>query len=233
MGGIRGYYARASTRDSLHNSSLTNMPLSRSKRSKLKAMKPRVKLGLDLDGCVFAFDIGACTALKMHKEPNIEVRESECWDDIKARVSHDSWQWVWNEGCRFAFENAPAYPGVATQLHIIQDIADIIVITHRPRAVADITMKRLAELGIRPVVMYHVPGGNKAELCNYCDAYVDDKPSNVHDLAALGVPVFMPKKPWNFELHHPDPDGREDIRPYTDFEEVTRWVRAKIRSAKV
>lgn len=195
----------------------------------MNAMKPRGRFGLDLDGVVFAFDIGACLALKMHGV-DIDVRESTSWNDIKERVSDDAWKWLWNEGVREAFALAPVYPGVAAEVRQIQDVMDVIVITHRPRSVVDITLKRLGELGFRPNEVHHIQHGDKA-LITRCDAYVDDKPENVLGLAlAHDVPVFMPRKPWNSDYHEPhalNQANETDIRVYDDFREVTQWVRAR------
>jgi hypothetical protein len=197
------------------------------------------KIGVDLDGVVFAFDLGACLALKLHGEP-IEVRESTRWDEIKEYVSADSWQWLWNEGVRDAFNFAPTYPGVPAALREIQTMMDMVIITHRPRNVIDITLRRLAELRLQPVAVHHIQGQDKSLISPDCVAYIDDKPSNVTALAgAHDVPVFMPRKPWNAELHLVGSGmvmGNEtrpfDIRPYDNFNEVTEWVRAQHKNRK-
>ena len=189
--------------------------------------KTRPKFGVDLDGVVFAYDIGACIALKL-RGVDIEVRESYHWNDIQERVSEEDWRWLWNEGSRSCFEHAPAYPGIATQLRSIQDIVDLVIITHRPKGVIDITLRKLADMRLRPVAVHHVQGLDKADVEPDCIGYVDDKVENVLDLASRHeVPVFMPRKPWNRALHDPSDSGYSitmDIRPYDNFEEVTQWL---------
>lgn len=191
--------------------------------------KVRPKFGLDLDGVVFAFDIGACLALKFGRGVDIDVRESTCWNDIKERCSPQDWKWLWDSGVRRAFEYAPIYPGVPTQLRQIQESVDLIVITHRPRKVIDITLRKLADIGLRPVAVHHVQGQDKSHIADDCIGYVDDKVENVIDLATThDVPVFTPRKGWNRLLWDPTPLDEPvgmDIRPYDNFEEITQWVR--------
>jgi hypothetical protein len=185
----------------------------------------RPKLGVDLDGVVFAFDIGACVALKMFRDVDIDVRESSHWNDIQERCSTSDWRWLWNEGTRVAFDLAPAYPNVGTHLRTIQEMMDLVIITHRPRSVIDITLRKLAELRLRPIAVHHVQGYDKAHVAPDCIAYIDDKVENVLNLAdECRVPVFMPKKPWNELLHVADVRGSRDIRPYDDFKEIVQWV---------
>lgn len=181
------------------------------------------RLGLDLDGVVFAFDIGARLALNLHKGTSLQVRESNSWDEIQEQVSRTTWRWLWTDGVRDVFELAPAFPDVVRGVLELQRTMDIVIITHRPDAVADITLRRLGELGIRPREVHHAQYSDKAGVTAPCAVYVDDKPQNVYELTE-GHPdatVFFPKKRWNSELHsieHPQ------IRGYDDFQTVVSWV---------
>ena len=183
------------------------------------------RFGLDLDGCVYEFTVGATTALHLHRNSDVEIRVSDSWDDIRDRVPRSDWHWLWSEGCRLAFEFSPYYPDVMDGLRVMQEFMDIVVITHRPRKVIDITLRKLAEAGLRPQQVHHVQGESKVEIAQQCVGVVDDKVENVEAYAAaLDVPVWMPRRPWNAGYHWPDQEGPADIRPYDDFRDVTLWA---------
>ena len=183
-----------------------------------------MRLGLDLDGCVFCWDRGARLALQMYRGSDIPVRESLCWDEIEQQCEPADWRWTWGEGVRRGYELAPVYPGVVESLHRMQKRGlDIVVITHRPRTVADVTLRRLGELGLWAIEVHHMQDGDKSDIV--CDVYVDDKPENVKTLAKFGT-VFMPRRPYNTELHLA-PWWSGTIRPYDRFTEVEEYIRAQ------
>ena len=203
------------------------LPRVRRESSTVRRVGDRPKLGLDLDGVVFAWDIGACTALRM-RGVNVEVRESTSWGELETRITPQQWKWLWNEGVREAFKLAPVYTGVVPTLRAMQELVDICVVTHRPRAVVDITLQRLAELRLRPTMVLHVQGREKTGLVPDPIAFIDDRQENVEDLVAAGVMTFYPRKPWNTELDETAWLMEDRVQGYDSIEEVLAWLKSQL-----
>lgn len=188
------------------------------------------KLGVDLDGCVYSFDYGCRSQLKLRGN-DIDVRESNHWNEMAEEVSKSEWEWVWNEGCQAVFETAPEYPGMVSMLKRVQSRVDLIIITHRPLRVANVTLRRLGEAGLTPAAVIHCAGSDKSAIASDCIAYIEDRPENVLDLATvLQVPVFMPRRPYNEEYHAPHFGPLDNIHPYDDPKEIESWLMKHLTS---
>jgi 5'(3')-deoxyribonucleotidase len=191
-----------------------------------------VRIGVDIDGVMYEW---SKTARYMLREilPNSPYTkdgplgvESQHWDYIQKHVAPEHWKWLWTEGVRLGlFRHGHMCPGTIEAIRKLSELGDIIVVTHRPAAaVADtlawLSYQRLPLSGIH-ILTNQEPKSSVAK----CDVFIDDKPENCEDLAAIGTAACLMDRPWN---QHSSYSPR--VYSWQDFEEKairTMAVKAK------
>jgi len=191
-----------------------------------RPMKPFV--GVDLDGCLYNWDATARELLQ-NRGVIIPSDPSQYWDQIRDQITEKDWKWLWSSrGARQRlFEDGSSFPDGIGAVRELQDSANIVIVTKRPRDVTPATLRWLADQELLPHTVVHVPpGSHKHEIMPRCATYVEDNPSYAEGLAGnLGVTVHLPRRTWNEELHFSS-DGL--IRPFDRWSEVTQWVKKHI-----
>jgi uncharacterized HAD superfamily protein len=184
--------------------------------------KPKPLLGVDLDGCLYDFDSAARAVLRLHG-CKVDAHVSTYWDSLKDEVGPVAWRWMWeNEHARRdIFRSGPPYQDGIKGVRQLEQIVDIAIITHRPLDVADITLSWLGERKLHPRAVHHAAGMDKSTVAE-CIAYVEDRGDNAVEIAAaMGGPVFVPRRAWNEGL-----EEVEGLRYFERWGEVTKWVRS-------
>lgn len=152
-----------------------------------------MRIGLDIDGVMYQWDK---TARYMLREvlPNspygginsVLHNESEGWNWIQQQVAPEHWKWLWKEGVELGlFRYGHLYPGTIQAVRKLKERGhEVVLITHRPKSAVGDT---LAWLGLMdfPISGLHLLTNQepKSQVMPQCDAYLDDKPENVVDLA--------------------------------------------------
>jgi uncharacterized HAD superfamily protein len=147
----------------------------------------KLRLGLDLDGCLYRWG----------EFPG----ESLDYDWIKNHVTPESWQWLWTEGVEKhgLFRYGSLYKGTRQLLEVLEPLYDSVIITSRPSSAVHDTLEWLSFQKI-PTSEIHVVGVGKpkSQIQPECDVYLDDAVHNCEDLLinTAGL-VVMPDRPWN------------------------------------
>ncbi len=168
-----------------------------------------MKIGLDLDGCVYQWDKTARFMLRNilpdspYKEDPALKRESQYWDYIKAVVDPEHWEWLWTEGIRLGlFRYGHLYPQAVQSIRDLAEEHEIVLITHRPRAAITDTLAWLGLLNL-PLSGLHLLTNQepKSRVQPQCDVYLDDKVDNILDLHrnTKAKMVCLMGQPWNKE----------------------------------
>jgi 5'(3')-deoxyribonucleotidase len=132
-------------------------------------------------------------------------QESTSWEYIKDHIDPEHWDWLWTEGVRLGlFRHGHMYPGTIKAVRDLNDMGDVIIITHRPRAAVLDTMDWLTYHRL-PVAGVHIlTGGEPKSSVKHCDFFIDDKPENCIDmLQHSSTVVAMPTREWNSTFLHP------------------------------
>ena len=182
-------------------------------------------LGCDIDGVLYDFDSAARAILRQYGH-NIPAVESAHWNGLEDEVGFDAWARMWSHSAsrRELFRGGPAYISGVKTCRRLQQIVDLVIITHRPLDVADITMRWLANQKITPRALHFAGGRDKGAVEQRCIGYVEDRADNAREIAeTTGCPVFVPRRPWNVGL---DDDGL--ITYFDDWRVVEKWAKETV-----
>lgn len=189
-------------------------------------MSKRLVVAFDIDGVVFPWCPAAREAFETHRG-YVDLMPSERWDHLKEQVLAKDWTWLWRgSGLKYTFDRTDLhYPGAPSALRKIGAIADLMFVTHRPRAASEFTARWIAAQRCH-FTSLHVLGAHahKSAYTQLADVVVDDKPEVVYDiLENTKAHVFSPRHAYNVELELLN-DPRFHF--YDDIKEVTQWVRS-------
>ncbi len=188
-----------------------------------------LRMGLDLDGCVYPWVETVKLAYKSrgYSGEGWDTPDIPTWDWLleEGGVTKADWRWLWEsqEGLQAAFGAVDsAYPGAIEAVQRISKVTDLAIITHRPRRVAGLTAAFLANHGI-VFDSLHILGGKnpeKSRVQPQADVYIEDKVENVLDLLENtdAYAIYVPRRPWN-------QDGRLEERPGGRVRFFDNWSR--------
>ena len=188
---------------------------------------------VDLDGCVYPFDVAARTLLHLDGNPVALGDIAEKWDHIIEEVGREAWGTVWGKHRQQVMDCAPPYPGSIKALHRIEQKAMLRIVTHRPRDIAYVTMAWLAKYHISPYQLIHCPGEPKSLYAQDAMAFVEDRADNAIEIAANApmCSVWVPKRGWNAQLmESPEYEGLFDgetpplLGFFDDWAKFADWV---------
>lgn len=155
--------------------------------------KPRI--AVDLDGVLYDFGGTLRHLVKWHH--GIEVPVATHWDAYQENVPEHVWDWVWSEGIDLGlFKYGHHIKGSIDGLREIAKYGDLEIVTHRPRAALQDTMRFIADL---PDVFSGVHFLTNAEPKSLlgCDIYIDDAPHVAEDVLVSGKELVLFRQPWN------------------------------------
>lgn len=193
----------------------------------LTSSTKRLRLGIDLDGVTYQWSKTAAWLLNWRF--GLDLGESTHWDYLLDHVSPPQWQWLWSPDedggiGRGLFRHGHVYKGSFEALRELDQLGDIIIITHRPHSAIDDTMSWLAFNRV-PVSTVHVmtDGAPKSSIKPECDLYVDDRASNCIDLAKnTNGTVALWDRPWNRDEQQTLPTDIHIIGSWTQFLELAK-----------
>lgn len=164
------------------------------------------RIGVDVDGVMYKW---GKTARYMLRDvmPNSPYKE-----DPRMKAAHTYWDffrdlnkeandWLWGEGVRLGlFRYGHLFPGTIVAIRQLAEMGEVHLITHRPRVAVNDTLAWVAYLDL-PISGINIlsDGEPKSSVMPHSDVYIDDKPSNVIDLASNtnAKAVIIPDRAWN------------------------------------
>jgi uncharacterized HAD superfamily protein len=157
-----------------------------------------------LDGVIYKWSDTARWLLEW--KFGIEVGESTHWNHILEQTTEEQWKWLWSSEKdggigRGLFRHGNCYKGSFEALKVLDEIGDLVIITHRPKAALKDTMDWISYNDIpAPTVHVMYREEPKSSVKPGCDIYVDDKFENVVDLFenTQGL-VCLWDRPWNHD----------------------------------
>lgn len=187
----------------------------------------RFRIGVDLDGVVYKWSDTARYLLKW--KFGLEIGESLHWDYIVERCTDQQWKWLWEADedggiGRGLFRHGHCYKGSFEALKELDQLGDIVIITHRPKTALTDTLDWLSFQQV-PASTVHVMYREEAKssVKPECGIYVDDKASNVIDLHEnTGGKVVLWNRPWNLAEQKTLSKEIEIINTWNDFIELTK-----------
>lgn len=190
-----------------------------------------MRIGLDIDGVLYEWERTARYMLREvlpdspYKADGPLGQPSTHWNYIKQHVAPEHFKWLWNEGVELGlFRYGHLHKGAVQAVRFLSTIADVSLITSRPRSAMDDTMTWLAHLRL-PITGISTPGPKqpKSSVKPECDVYLDDKPENCEDLAAntKARGVFLLDRPWNHDWR---PSYHCGIRRVYSWQEFHNWA---------
>lgn len=184
-------------------------------------------IGLDCDGVLYRWDEAVWDTLRALRGVERPEYAEDHWFAIRDAMLKDDWHWLWNakEPRRRMFGSGRPYAEGVRAAWELERLGRVVIVTHRPADVMDVTMAWLAAQRIRPHGLLHFGHGDKKwehELS--CATYIDDSAENAVAIAAKGIPVHVPRRPWNREVH----DGSDLILPFDDWSQPLDWIKENL-----
>jgi 5'(3')-deoxyribonucleotidase len=158
----------------------------------------KIRLGLDIDGCLYRWSDTARYLLRTYKDN--DPGESKTWDWIKDHLPREDWMWLWKDGVEKhgLFRYGSIYKGSREFLVNMQPYCDNVIITSRPPTAVQDTMEWLSYQRVPTSEVHIISSGLKSTVLPHCDVYIDDAIHNAEDLIQnTEALVFMPDRPWN------------------------------------
>lgn len=193
-------------------------------------MKPLI--GLDLDGVLYRWTESAADTLHALRGVKVpDYGEDQYWDHIKEYLSKDDWNFLWNsrEARRRCFGSGRPYADGVRAAWELEKLTRVVIMTHRPANVMDVTMAWLSAQGLRPHAVVHIADGDtkwEHEFAPHLKCFIDDNPDNALSISdELGIPTFVPARKYNRSVI---PEA--DIVRFTDWETPLRWVRNNLNA---
>ena len=185
-------------------------------------------VGVDIDGCLYPFDVAARTLLALDGVDVPQGDVAEKWNHLASQVTAEEWESIWAKHRREVMDSAPPYPGSIKALHRMEQIARLVLLTHRPRDVAHATMRWLAKYGINPSMLIHASGESKASYVRemHMLAFIDDRSETVREvIEETDTVVWMPRRGWNEDVQ--TVGQTRSLRFFDDWSDVADWVEIK------
>jgi len=158
----------------------------------------RLRIGLDVDGVLYQFQKTALYMLNSMKGYDLKLEDWTYWNQPKDVVKNNDWQWLWTGGVKLGlFRYGHLYKGAIEGVRALNEIGDVIIITHRPRHAITDTLDWVAYLKL-PITEVHVLSDGQPKSGVKADVYVDDKADNIADYLANtdGLPLLWSRF-WN------------------------------------
>lgn len=198
----------------------------------------RLRFGLDLDG-VLADWHGAVRFLLSHYQ-DLELPPVEqlfrTWDGHLEYITPEQEKWLWTEGIALGvFRHLKVCKGAIEFCRRLDKLADIVIITKRPRLALQDTLDWLSFHRI-PASEVHIlteEGQSKADIS--VDVALDDSPDNILDyLQGRRTLPLLWLRPWNAHLEYlalspGEPFGKRPFYVCRTWEEVL-WVTEQVKA---
>lgn len=163
--------------------------------------KRRLRFGIDVDGVLYQWDKTARYMLRTqfgYPKDGPLGEESTHWNSIQDHVDKKQWQWLWGSGVKQGlFRYGHLYRGSIEALRSLNELGDVVIVTHRPRSAVQDTLDWLSYLRL-PFMEVHLLTNGEPKSSIACDMYVDDKPANIEDFETntKALPLLW-RRGWN------------------------------------
>lgn len=196
--------------------------------------KPRPRIGVDLDGCLYEWDKTARYMLRNIRKVssayhNRLKKESIHWDYIQSNCSKQDWDWLWKEGVELGlFRYGHLVTGAIEALRELSEVADLVVITHRPKSVTQDTLDWLS-FNKLPFSEVHMLSNKENKNSVACDFYIDDSLAVmnqlVHGRTAFDreYKIILMDRAWNSGAMLREADLRA-----TSWPQIVKYVKEEL-----
>lgn len=171
----------------------------------------RTRFGMDLDGVIYNWASVALFLLNHRFGLDLDASKWTSYNWLERNVPEECLEWLWTEGVRRGmFRHGHVYRGSIESLREISDIADVIVISHRPTSLhgeVDEEIRRIAVDDTTAWLAFHRIPHTEVHLLTRrepkstirCDVYLDDSPVVTEDLCrnAPSSTTLLWDRPWN------------------------------------
>jgi len=166
-------------------------------------------IGLDLDGVCYNWDKTARYMLRKRYVNSGRVipieltTESRSWDYIMEAVTPDDWKWLWSEAIdQGLYRYGNVVKGAIEGVQELNELGDVIVITHRPKTAVHDTLVWLSTMfdkaPLSGLVIQSHKGQRKSDVRPQPDVYIDDAIHNAEDiLENTDKRIIVYDQPWN------------------------------------
>ena len=182
-------------------------------------MSHKLRLGLDIDGCVYDW-FGAYRFLANHHLKAGLPPVEQIWDGTRTDADFltvEQQEWMWTHGVEFGlFRYGHIIKGAVEALREISAFMDIVVITHRPTSWHIEVSEEARRKGIKDTIAWlnllaedvrfvetHILEKSRPKSSIVCDAYLDDGIPVMEDLKA-NTPsttlLALFDQPWNRKM---------------------------------
>lgn len=172
----------------------------------------RPRIAVDLDGVVY--DWGGTVNYLIRKHHGIDLEPATHWDYVEQNVPAHVWQWLWSDGVTLGlFRYGHHLKGSVDGLRALAEVGALEVVTHRPRAALQDTLRFVANL---PDVFdgVHFLTSQEPKSLVGCDVYLDDAPHVVEEVTRAGKRAVLFSQPWNADTRgHVRANGWDDVVP--------------------
>lgn len=158
-------------------------------------MSSAPRIAVDLDGVVY--DWGGTVKYLIRQHWGITLPDSTHWNYVEENVPPEAWRWLWTDGVELGlFRYGHHLKGSVDGLRELSRLGDLEVVTHRPRAALQDTLRFIANL---PDVFagVHFLTNSEPKSIIGCDVYLDDAPHVAEDVTAAGKRAVLFSQPWN------------------------------------
>ncbi|MEM8620033.1 MAG: hypothetical protein AAGF73_09950 [Actinomycetota bacterium] len=180
--------------------------------------RPRLRLGIDLDGVVADFNAGWTSRYNTEFGAELHPDHVTEWNAPLGLTHFDSmrqfWAWARTSGDGASiFRILPTYQGAVDALDRLAERYRVVIITTKPTFAIHDTYAWLAEHRIPTSEVHIVDDKTTVE----CDVYLDDADHNLSALAAAHPDAVVCRyvRPWN-EPHA----GVVDVSGWEDFADL-------------
>ncbi len=167
-------------------------------------MNNRKIIGFDLDDTVWDFNRPFVSYMNNTNGTNVAYADitSFVFQEIYS-LPLEEMKVHFSKFCRHHHDTVPLNPGVKAAISGLFKEHSLIGITARSEKVAELTHKHINYLGIGEVFndIYFTDERSKVDICrkNGVCLLFEDALHNAKEVAAAGIPVIMPNRPWNQE----------------------------------
>jgi len=153
------------------------------------------RIAVDLDGVVY--DWGGTVRYLIREHHGIDLPVSDHWDYVEENVPPEVWRWLWTEGVELGlFRYGHHIKGSVDGLRELAKVGSLEVVTHRPRAALQDTLRFIANL---PDVFagVHFLTKNEPKSIVRADLYLDDAPHVIENVLDFGASAVVFDQEWN------------------------------------
>lgn len=198
----------------------------------------RIRIGIDIDGCVYPWTRAANEAL-MARFGIEDPGEHEHWDYLEEIVGPGKFSWLWtSEAADMVFGRLDLiFPGACDVVNALAEEHEVHFVTHRnPYRTAEVTGRWLKFWFRNYAGVHTLTNKSPKHLLGKWDVFIDDKPSTVINFVdKTDSLVLMPERLYNSSVDSMPcrtflqyVGARENFRAFGHWGEVEGLINAEV-----